>query len=87
VQRILVIEDNPADVRLIHEALRDERSIELLHASLLEEGLERIEDGQDRSGPPRSLSSGQPPAAHRSRRTCSRSGAAIIVMSGADDER
>jgi CheY-like chemotaxis protein len=45
VQRILVIEDNPADVGLIREALRDERSIELEHASLLQAGLARIGDG------------------------------------------
>ena len=45
MQRVLVIEDNPADVRLIREALKDERSIELEHASLLEGGLARIGDG------------------------------------------
>jgi len=45
VQRVLLIEDNPADARLIREALRDERSIELNHASLLQTGLARIGDG------------------------------------------
>ena len=45
MQRVLLIEDNPADARLIREALRDERSIELNHASLLQTGLARIGDG------------------------------------------
>jgi signal transduction histidine kinase len=45
VQRVLVIEDNPADVRLIREALKDERSIELTHASSLADGLACIESG------------------------------------------
>ena len=43
--RVLMIEDNPADVRSIREALRDELSVELEHAGLLDVGLARIRDG------------------------------------------
>ena len=86
MQRILIIEDNPADVRLIREALRDERSIELVHASLLEEGLERIEDG----GIELVLLDLSLPDSHPQHTVAAVRAAdpalPIIVMSGADDE-
>ena len=85
MQRVLVIEDNPADVRLIREALRDERSIELEHACLLDEGLERIEDGGiDLVLLDLSLPDSEPLHTVAAVRAAD-PGLPIIVMSGADD--
>jgi two-component system cell cycle sensor histidine kinase/response regulator CckA len=45
--RVLLVEDNPGDVRLLREALRDARggSVELTHVLMLEEGLNRLAAG------------------------------------------
>ena len=85
MQRVLVIEDNPADVRLIREALKDERSIELEHASLLEGGLARIGDGGiDLVLLDLSLPDSEPAHTVAAVREAD-PGLPIIVMSGADD--
>ena len=85
MQRVLVIEDNLADVRLIREALRDERSIELEHANLLKAGLARIGDGGiDLVLLDLSLPDSEPMNTVAAVREAD-PGLPIIVLSGADD--
>jgi signal transduction histidine kinase len=86
VQRVLVIEDDPEDVRLLREILRDDRSIELEHASLLEAGLARIEcGGIDLVLLDLSLPDSEPSRTVAAVRDAD-PGLPIIVVSGADDE-
>ncbi len=85
--RVLLIEDNPGDVRLVKELLRDSHHIELLTADCLEKGLEMIRQNEFHAclldlGLPESQDLETLSQVHQNA-----SRLPVIVLTGLDDDR
>ncbi len=85
--KVLLIEDDPGDARLVREMLSDARgaAFELSHAALLSEGLERLEEGVfDVALLDLSLPDSQGPATFEKVRAVT--ALPVVLLTGLDDE-